>query len=237
MPDKLDLTPQELAQTPMGQALMAGKLVATVIGTTGHVTIKAACKAKVNGRWQTVDLADATHVFIAVPAADGGFADKVGTYYPAGKYEGMFWSDRSADDTRIKAAQYVLNAAAGRNNGTHVMQSTFCFRCGKELTEPESIKLGFGPTCYPHVQSQHATKVKGGDGTGEGQPDEQPAPVTPDEFTDAPEPMGTVKNYERTPDEIAQDRDTLNEARDANEIVALLRKGDSAQLVLEGLSA
>jgi hypothetical protein len=259
MPDALNLTTAELAQTPMGQALMAGKLVATVIGSTGHVTIRANCKAKVNNRWQTVPFTEATHVFLAVPAADGGFADKVGTYYPQGKHEGLFWSDRSADACRIKAALYVLNAAAKRNSGTHVMQSTYCFRCGKELTEPESIKLGFGPTCYPHVQSQHAPKVKGGDGTGEGQPAEFSNVVDGFDLSDPVQRrafeleqlrlaqeegrdprMGTVtqvEQYDRSQAEIERDTQTLNDARDENEIVAMLRKGDSAQLVLTGLEA
>lgn len=180
MPETLNLTQDKLASTDLGRALLAGKLTATVNGSNDqHVTVKAALKAKIDNRWKNVTWDRATHVFLSVPAADGGFADKIGTYYPQGRQAGMFWSDRTADETRIKAALYVLRSAHGDTPGTYVQQGTFCLRCGKELTTPQSIAANFGPDCavevgaYHEGNGEHAPKVKGGDGTGDGQPVDQ----------------------------------------------------------------
>jgi Family of unknown function (DUF6011) len=238
MPETLHITPAEFASTQMGRALLAGKLTATVIGSTGHVTVKAVCKAKIDGRWKNVTFDRASHVFLSVPAVDGGFADKIGTYYPQGKYEGMLWSDRNADETRVKAAVYMLNAAGGKNPGTHVEQATHCFRCGKELTEPESQKIGFGPDCaaevgaYHATPSQHQQKVKGqqGDGT-------PPVDVVnlAESTTDARRAEVLRDEYARSEQEIERDRETLEAARDAQPIMHLLLPGEKASDKLASL--
>lgn len=156
MPAALNLSPSDLSTTPMGRALLAGKLAATVEGSTGHVSLKFMCKAKnERSKWVTVPFSEASHVFVSVPAADGGWADKVGTYYPSGKYAGTFYSDRTADETRISAALYALRAAAAMNEDTHILQGTWCLRCGKELTTPESITCGFGPDCADEIGAYH----------------------------------------------------------------------------------
>jgi len=226
----LNLTPEGLSGTKIGKALLAGKLVASVRGTDQHVTVKAVVKAKVNGRWANVTWDRATHVFLTVPAADGGWPDKIGTYYPQGKWEGTFFADRAADETRVKAALYVLRSAQGIVAGDHVVQGTHCYRCGKELTTPQSIDAGYGEDCadaigaYHAGNTEHAPKVKGGDGTGTGTPDDTVPPVS------------IPNDFERSTQDVEQDKAKLNDARDGNEIVALLRKGDSAQQALAGLS-
>lgn len=222
MPDKLNISADELSATPLGHALYAGRLVATVVGSNDHITIKAQPKAKVGGRWQSVNFDEATHVFVSVPGADGGFPDRVGTYYPSGKYEGCFFSERTSDADRVKAALYVLNAAAGRNDGKHVMMESFCLRCGRPLTEPESIKLGFGPDCLPHVQSQHQKKVK--DHKGEGTPTDKRTPDQKwqdNEGGKTPEPPSHYEKREATTDGLI----TLAPGESATDRLAKLGEG------------
>lgn len=218
----MNLSPDALADTPMGRALLSSRLVATVVDFDRHITVKAVCKAKIGGRWQFANFTEATHVFLTVPAADGGFPDRIGTYYPSGKYEGCFFSDRAADASRVEAASYVLNACAGRNNGSKLMMESFCFRCGKPLTEPESIKLGFGPTCLPHAQSAHQTKVKrSGDGEG-----------TPEQKTTGFIPKGTdenVRDWTEAVERKSQDEQTTEAP------LYTLRKGESARDKLAAL--
>ncbi|MGH2362648.1 MAG: hypothetical protein ACRDGM_19145, partial [bacterium] len=60
--------------------LAAGRLTVTFRSPTGtHITITAKCRApRENGQgWEGVALADAKVLFIEVPGADGGWADRV----------------------------------------------------------------------------------------------------------------------------------------------------------------
>lgn len=142
--------------SPLGVALLAGRLVGTIIGTDGHITVRAwAKKRNENGRWVTSTFDDAYLIDLSVPGADGDFADKIATWYPAhssSKWAGRFFVDRAqSDERRIKAAQYLLDVAAGLKNGAHVEMSKRCLRCSKELTHPDSIESQFGPECIKHV--------------------------------------------------------------------------------------
>ncbi len=58
------------------------------------------------------------------------------------KIEGIkVWSRFRSDSRLIEA---LVSATKG---GEDVMVSANCFRCGRELTTPESIAAGFGPIC------------------------------------------------------------------------------------------
>lgn len=265
-------------ENAFGVALLAGRVVGTVQGSTGHITVRATCKAKVDGRWATAPYEKATHVFIDVPGADGDWADKIGTYYPpnAAKYAGHFYEDRNADPTRVKAARYLLATIAGQNNGTHVLKSERCARCSKELTHPDSIFAMFGPECIKHV----APYMQNNSGTAEGA-HQTKAPVvsTGNEYGTPPEgvaaneqPSQPLKHpVDMTNAELAAatmkpgdrfDRElTRRNVNDAGEkavieqkarefvppqpsaklaespIVAILKAGDDAQQILEGLKA
>lgn len=162
-------------ENAFGIALLAGRVVGTVAGSTGHITVRAICKAKLDGRWATVPFEKATHVFLDVPSPDGDYADKIGTYYPpnAAKWAGHFFEDRNADPVRVKAARYLLATVAGQNNGTHVLKSERCARCSRELTHPDSITGQFGPECMKHVSAFMPNRS----GTDEAQHQAKGAPV------------------------------------------------------------
>jgi hypothetical protein len=151
MPRVLDIDAPELEQGgAAGAALLAGRLVATVVsGKTGaHVTVQGRAKAKQDGRWRLTPFAEATHVFLDTPAPDGP-GTKIGTYYPTGKRAGKLWTDSTVDPAREWAADYVLRWAAGRpvNGGATVLLGTNCLACGRELTDPVSIEANVGPEC------------------------------------------------------------------------------------------
>jgi hypothetical protein len=160
-----------------GIALLAGRLVGTVVGTDGHITVRATCKVQGDsGKWKQTSFEDATHVFLDVPSADGEWSDKIGTWYPkhsSNKWAGRFFTDRQqGDERRVKAARYLLDVAAAAKAGTHVLLADRCLRCSREITHPDSIGSGFGPECIKKVGAfmpnrsgtpagAHSTKQKG----------------------------------------------------------------------------
>lgn len=232
-----------------GVALLAGRLVGTVVGSDGHITIRATCKAKNedSGRWKNVAFADATHVFIDVPTPDDGFADKIGTWYPAhssNKWAGRFFVDRAqSDDRRVKAARYLLDVAAGVKAGTHVLLADRCLRCSREITHPDSIGTGFGPECAKKVGAfmpnrsgtpagAHTPKAKGGDPAGPVEPDAQvklDVAVAGEQIADRVAESGRVDS-----DGTAEQRER-EEARAYTE--ELLRELSDAELVRAIISA
>jgi len=135
------------AQHRAGVMLAAGQLTLTVTSkvTGEHITIKATCKARIDGAWKRVPFAEATHVFFAVPSSTWG--DRVGTFRPN---TGYFYEDERADPKRVWAAIAALKFAC---TGEMHLQAEYaeadkCGRCGRELTDPESIARGIGPECY-----------------------------------------------------------------------------------------
>lgn len=53
----------------------------------------------------------------------------------------------SENDIEIKALTYVLKNALRLPNCVEVMHVGKCSRCGRKLTNPESISIGLGPEC------------------------------------------------------------------------------------------
>lgn len=231
-----------------GLALDAGRLVGTIIGSDGHITVRAWAKRKAdNGRWVTCAFADAYLVDLSVPGADGDWADKIATWYPShssSKWAGRFFTDRAqTDERRIKAAQYLLDVAAGRKEGTHVEISSRCLRCGKEITHPDSIGLRFGPDCAKELglsnrsgtdEAPHLPKQKNG---------AAPTQTKPVETTD--EAIARIQSTSQTfeppkPDLTRKGTvdDTPKPSIDADEsIVARLRAGDDPKAILAELDA
>lgn len=147
--------------TRAGRMLAAGTLTATIksLRTGDHITIKATCKAKVDGRWQRAEFADATHVFFVVPSSTG-WGDKVGTWRPqTGRW---YTDDYQTDAARIWAALEALRVACGGapHTQSEFLEANRCGRCGRKLTDPESIVRGIGPECAEMATgSHHETRV------------------------------------------------------------------------------
>lgn len=170
MPDELNLAVRQVEEgagigEPAALALQHGRLVMTAVSKKSgqHVTVRATAKSKVGGKWKTVPLIEATHVFCDVPSVDGGFPNKIGTYYFSGRYAGKFWSDQHADKARVWCAQRVLRIAAGvaewEDEQCSILKDTYCLLCGRELTDPLSIERQIGPTCYGQMTgSRHQVK-------------------------------------------------------------------------------
>jgi Family of unknown function (DUF6011) len=153
------------AGNPAAFALLAGCLVMTVESkrTGEHITIKLNGKRK-SSKWVRAGFEEASHVFVEVPRPNGEWPDKVGTYYPTGRYEGQFWHANNADPARVWAARRVMEVAAGlkdwEDDQCTILQNTHCLYCGRELTDPVSIRRQIGPDCAKTVKlGTHQVKV------------------------------------------------------------------------------
>lgn len=204
---QINLVPSN--ENAFGVALLAGRVVGTVQGSTGHITIRATCKAKSQGgRWNTVSFADATHVFFDVPSAESDWADKVGVFYPPHsglKWAGHWFDDQNqTDPKRIAAAKYLIATIAGDNDGKHVLKSERCARCSKELTHPDSIFAMFGPECIKKVSAFMPNRSGTTEGAHEAKSrgtipmDVEPVDEVLSDFSDDELDRVIAKNVERT---------------------------------------
>lgn len=139
-----------------GRMLAQGRLKATVTSLKSgqHITLSFRSKAKVDGEWKNAAWVEATHVFI-----EAGKFDRVATYYPM---SGKFFPADNADEARVFAALEVLKWVSGNQHHplVEIIESDHCGRCGRELTDPESIRDGIGPECYNKITgtSRHQKK-------------------------------------------------------------------------------
>ena len=61
-------------------------------------------------------------------------------------------SKLTSDSTEVKAFIYVFNKIkTGTESVIQVRHAGQCGKCGKELTDPISIDLGFGPICFKKI--------------------------------------------------------------------------------------
>jgi len=149
--------------------LAAGRVKVTVTSkSTGeHITILFKAfkdnrdrTFRPNGKnWEPCEYAQASHVFVEVPN-QGDWNDKVGTFYPGG---GRWYSDRNVDPAReaaaAAAARWISGDLDAPTDHADFAEQSECGRCGKELTDPESIARGIGPTCLGLMTgSQHQVK-------------------------------------------------------------------------------
>lgn len=163
------ISPEEWGTNIFGQALLAGRLVATAVSPADgtHITVRFSAKSppEGGGRWQITNLFDARKVYVDVPGHDLSQGDSIGDFNVG---TSTLWATNS-DERRVNAARYVLLVAAGRLKGDKLKLSTTCLYCGRPLTDPVSIDRGIGPECWGKVTgSQHQHK-------GEGIPDDYEA--------------------------------------------------------------
>lgn len=163
---KRELPLDECWGNVVGNALSAGRLVATLQSklTGAHITVQFRCKSKVAGRWRWMPLHLASHVFIDVPNS-GGWADRVATVYPpegGQRWAGWLFPDPNADPARVWAALKILEVARGdapmSTDQYELVLAERCLRCGKELTEPESIEALMGPHCRQVVSKEYGVR-------------------------------------------------------------------------------
>lgn len=141
----------------LGVALAYGSLLATVRSrrTGQHIVVRLSAKRPPDGagRWQHCRFDEARYVFADVPAAGARlYPDPIGRFDVAA---GRFYPDRRADPARVWCAEYLLRLASGGepHPQAEVLPATHCRICGRELTDPESIERGIGPTCYEAATS------------------------------------------------------------------------------------
>jgi hypothetical protein len=150
----LPIAPSDLTGKE-GEALAAGRLVATVVSSrTGrHITVRLTCKRPPIGpekRWRVCPFEEATRVFVDIPGAAFEAGESPGVFFVA---TGTFKSTRGADRARVWAALFALRVASGKEPSAKasIVQSTHCLHCGRELTDPESVERGIGPECFGKV--------------------------------------------------------------------------------------
>lgn len=208
----------------MGRALSMGRLIATVVSekTGAHVTVEATCKGKVDGKWVRQHFAGAERVFLEVPS--NGYRTEIGTLHLDGKHAGKIlppWGE-DFDRGRLWAAQYVLDAARGARPMVYeqasVMQGVYCFACGHELFDPESIERGLGPECAKAETASHHQK-RGEAFADEG---EDASAVSPQ-----PEPVSDTASPSSADEQIRQELADASARRGATSEVA----PDDAELI------
>lgn len=61
---------------------------------------------------------------------------------------------------KVQGFRYVFNKLmAGENTGVIISHAGDCGKCGRELTDPQSIETGFGPICHPRSTSKRKLKI------------------------------------------------------------------------------
>lgn len=127
--------------------LAAGDVTVTLTSrkTGRHVTLRLVAKSpEGERRWTRVPFALASHVF--VEDFDG---EKVATFYPV---SGTLFFSRHASEASQWAVKAVLRYCAGQFPGftevAEIAAADLCGKCGRPLSDPESIERGYGPDCW-----------------------------------------------------------------------------------------
>jgi hypothetical protein len=150
-PSTLTITPD--LQTRESVMIAAGRAQFAVTDRQlgGCLYIKVECKQKNEGagkRYLATPLDIATHVFIS---EKGYGTPRLGTYYPPrpGYDNGRFFSDGGsfAHEEALAIVVAHVNGQPYDTDRYDVQVESRCGLCGRELTDPESIKRGIGPEC------------------------------------------------------------------------------------------
>jgi Family of unknown function (DUF6011) len=136
-------------EVPEGRMLaVSGSLTVTITSraTSRHMTLRMRCSRRSDGpkHWPTVPFADATHVFI-----DDFDGEQIALFDPR---RGVLAFSRHA----TPAAQWTVGALLRYLSGVSVKltaqaeiaASSHCLKCGRELSDPESLERGYGPDCW-----------------------------------------------------------------------------------------
>jgi hypothetical protein len=152
--------PQET--TRAGRMLIAGGITATVTAPGGeHVTIRVKTRRRAsNGRWARAGLLDSgVRTFVDL-GHDG--AIRAGEIIDGFRIR---WSRSVSPEARLAvvalfaSAGHPDNRPAYENAGWAFQVADRCGRCGRELTDPESIQRGIGPECFGQATSSHAAPL------------------------------------------------------------------------------
>lgn len=136
----------------------AGRAIFTVQNSVRHFTFKAARPAKDRKN-------ENAPIFLSVMTGTDneshytyiGILDKRN-----GTVRFTKGSKLAQDDQRVKVLQFVLNIVWGRWNlpaGYEIRHSGKCGRCGRTLTNPDSLDSGIGPECIKAVGTSFAVPV------------------------------------------------------------------------------
>jgi hypothetical protein len=187
-----DLQTREAVMVAAGRCQLA---LTTDEGVTLYVKIEAKAKDLPGSskRYTAVPLADATHVFIS---EKGYGTQRLGTYYPprdtnkqTANRLGRFYEDIDPQSPHMEALRAIESYLRGDGLPqpfVSIEAESQCGLCGRELTDPVSIKRGIGPEC---AAKPTGTKILHASAFTPIKPDftpPQPAlPVTEDEAADA----------------------------------------------------
>jgi len=149
--------------TRAGRMIAAGRITLTFRSpkTGEHITLIARASAPPTDgskKWHASNLNDAKILWIEVPN-QGGWNDKVAKYT---RGKGLV-PDKNADPARVFCARQLLAYVTGQPTaeGLEIFEENHCGRCGRALTDPESIAIGIGPDCRGmDTGSKHETKVR-----------------------------------------------------------------------------
>lgn len=144
--------------TREGRMLAAGELTATAIGPDGdHATFYMRCLSRNDdGTWERPDYQNAE--MIVVSAAKRG--QRFGTLRPVEGGHSMRWKLAPTDAIRAAFDVLVIHLATGDTPaGWRIESADVCGRCGRELTDPESIARGIGPDCFGQMTRAHHIEV------------------------------------------------------------------------------
>lgn len=135
-----------------------GALTVTVTSKASmrHLTLRFRCRKKSeSGKWITVPFDQATHLFV-----EDYDWEMIATVYPN---TGIL---RFAPKT-TEAARWCVIAVLRLVNGDYSVEreaefepDDICIRCGRPLTDPESIERGFGPECFGMATSSSAVSTR-----------------------------------------------------------------------------
>lgn len=140
-----------------GRMLAAGEVTATVVSPTGeHATFYLRALSRTEDGWERLPSADAE--MIVWSAAKRG--QRIGTMRPTGTGTMvMRWKVNPTDAVLDAFGAFTAHLATGVTpTGWQVRSADACGRCGRELTDPESIARGIGPDCFGQMtRAQHLT--------------------------------------------------------------------------------
>ena len=126
--------------------LSQGALTVTVSSkkTMRHITLRFRCRRKsASGKWITVPFAEASHVFV-----EDYDWETIGTLYPNSGV--LFFAPKTNEAARwcVVAVLRLVNGDRSVERQAEFAPEDICIRCGKPLTDPQSIERGYGPECF-----------------------------------------------------------------------------------------
>ena len=86
-----------------------------------------------------------------VQVLNGGKKCYIGTIFSYAKFVFGQKSSFAKNSIQTKAFDWIFRNAEQLPEGVHIYHEGSCGRCGRELTNPESIEAGFGPDCIKKV--------------------------------------------------------------------------------------